>query len=70
MGGKRQLKRREEAVTRHHIGHSLARLLLEAALDLVRQQGDVAGQAQDDPAGGDVSPQGRLRRPKKNDGTG
>ncbi len=70
MGGKRQLKRREKAVTRHQIGHSLARSLLEAALDLVRQQGDAAGQTQDVPTEGDVPPQGGRRRPKKDDGTG
>ena len=38
MGGRRQLKRRESAVARHHVAQSLARLLLEAALDLVRQE--------------------------------
>ena len=69
MGGKRQLKRAEEAVTRHQIGHNLARSLLEAALSLVRQQ-EAAGQAQDVPTEGDVPPQGGRRRPKKNDGTG
>jgi len=46
MGGARLFNSSDQVRPRHQVGHSLALLLLESALGLVRQRGNAAAQTQ------------------------